>query len=359
MNILFGIAHPKHAHIFNLLNKKLLVNGHTSVALVVDKDIVLSLLKYYAFNYVKISKRNLSASKFEYFNRLIQVIKNIKKIKPDIIIGQADPQLAIASKIYDIPFIALPDTETAFLSFQIAFPLTSCLILSNSYRKKVRKQHIRIPSYLELAYLHPYYFKPNVGIKKILGISENVKYSIIRFVSWNAHHDIGHKGLLLENKIKVVEELSKYGKVFISSESELPDELMKYKINIKAENMHHVLSQASLFYGESATMAAESAVLGTPAIYIDNEGRGYTDELEKKYHLLFNFTESLTDQKLSIEKSIELLKTKDIKKQWHSKREKMIGDKIDVTSFMVWFIENYPKSREIMKECPEYQNRFK
>lgn len=359
MNILFGIAHPKHVHIFNLLNKKLLAKGHTSVALVVENDMILNLLKYYNFNYLKIGRRESSRSKLEYFKRLIRVIKNTKKNKPDIIIGQADPCLAIASKIINIPFVALPDTESAFLSTKIAFPLIDCLILSNSYREKVRKQHIRIPSYLELAYLHPYYFKPNVGIKKILGISENVKYSIIRFVSWNAHHDIGHKGLLLENKMKVVEELSKYGKVFISSEGELPDELMKYKINIKAENMHHVLSQASLFYGESATMAAESAVLGTPAIYIDNEGRGYTDELGEKYDLLFNFTESLTDQKLSIEKSIELLKTKDIKKQWQTKREKMIQDKIDVTSFMVWFIENYPESHKIMKENPGYQNRFK
>jgi len=358
MNILFGIAHPKHVHIFNLLNKNLVLNGHITTALVVDKDIVLNLLEYYAYNYIKISRRGISTSKIEYLTRLCQVLKSIKRIKPDIIIGQADPQLAIASRIYNIPFIALPDSESSYLSYWIAFPLASCLILSSSYRKRVKKKHIRISSYLELAYLHPHHFKPDFEIKKKLGVSKNENYSIIRFVSWNAHHDIGHKGISLKNKIRVVKKLSQFGKVFISSEGELPDELIKYKIHIKPEYMHHALSQASLFYGESATMAAESAVLGTPAIYIDNIGRGYTDELGK-YKLLFNFTESLTDQELSIEKGIEILKTSNTESRWQAKREKMIQDKIDVTSFLLWFVENFPESQKIMEKYPEYQNRFK
>lgn len=37
----------------------------------------------------------------------------------------------------------------------------------------------------------------------------------------------------------------------------------------------------------------------------------------------------------------------------------MITDKIDVTAFKVWFIENYPVSLRIMKENPvETQNQF-
>ena len=37
----------------------------------------------------------------------------------------------------------------------------------------------------------------------------------------------------------------------------------------------------------------------------------------------------------------------------------MLADKIDITSFMVWFIENYPNSSDIMKKNPEYQYNFK
>ena len=106
-------------------------------------------------------------------------------------------------------------------------------------------------------------------------------------------------------------------------------------------------------------MASECAVLGTPAIFIDNEGRGYTDEQEYKYNLVFNFSESLLDQKLSIKKGIELLRKPNIKKEWRNKSQRMISEKIDVTKFMVWFIENYPKSKKIMKDNPDYQLRFK
>ena len=37
----------------------------------------------------------------------------------------------------------------------------------------------------------------------------------------------------------------------------------------------------------------------------------------------------------------------------------MLVDKIDVTAFMVWFIENYPTTVKIMKENPDYQNNIK
>jgi len=41
------------------------------------------------------------------------------------------------------------------------------------------------------------------------------------------------------------------------------------------------------------------------------------------------------------------------------KADGMIKEKIDPTQFLVWFIENYPGSIEIMKNKPNYQNRFK
>ena len=44
--------------------------------------------------------------------------------------------------------------------------------------------------------------------------------------------------------------------------------------------------------------------------------RGYTDEEDKKYGLVFNFTESQEDQRLSIEKGIELLTTPGLRQVW-------------------------------------------
>jgi hypothetical protein len=49
----------------------------------------------------------------------------------------------------------------------------------------------------------------------------------------------------------------------------------------------------------------------------------------------------------------------ELQKEWQQKREIMLKDKIDVTAFLVWFVENYPESKEIMKENSDYQYNFK
>ena len=103
------------------------------------------------------------------------------------------------------------------------------------------------------------------------------------------------------------------------------------------------------YYGIGAQTAAPTVSLGddigiqtrTPAIYLDDEGRGYTDEQEKVYGSVFNFTESLKDQNKSIKRGIEILRQDDVNKEWNNKRKKLLQDKIDVTNFIVRFIETY------------------
>jgi len=65
------------------------------------------------------------------------------------------------------------------------------------------------------------------------------------------------------------------------------------------------------------------------------------------------------EENFALEKALNILKNKTMKKEWNLNWEKLLYDKIDVTAFMVWFIENYPKSEKIMKENPDYQDKFK
>jgi uncharacterized protein len=55
---------------------------------------------------------------------------------------------------------------------------------------------------------------------------------------------------------------------------------------------------------------------------------------------------------------VELLTTPGIKEEWQEKREKMLAEKIDVTAWLVWFIEHYPDSSRIMNENPNFQFNF-
>jgi uncharacterized protein len=75
--------------------------------------------------------------------------------------------------------------------------------------------------------------------------------------------------------------------------------------------------------------------------------------------LVYNFSESEADQKAAIQKAVELLQDDTTRQAWQEKKEIMLAEKIDVTAFMVWFLENYPDSAKIMRENPNYQERFK
>ena len=246
--------------------------------------------------------------------------------------------IAPVGALTGIPVVTFYDTEHASVSNAIAYPLSRHLVVPSCYRKAIRRDHVTYDGYHELAYLHPEYFTPDPSVRDMLGVTEGEKYVIMRFVSWKAGHDIGHAGISLAMKKQAVEAFSNHAKVFITAEKELPDELESCRLAIPPERIHDAIFYATLLYGESATMASEAAVLGTPAIYIDDTGRGYTDEQERVYGAVFNFTESIGDQKRSIDKGVELLTAEGIKEQWNGKRVRLLKDKIDVTQFIVKFI---------------------
>ena len=114
-----------------------------------------------------------------------------------------------------------------------------------------------------------------------------------------------------------------------------------------------------MFIGDSQTMTSEAAVLGVPSIRSNSfVGRiAYLEEEEHKYGLTFGFKPGETDQMFN--KINALLRMPDLKIELQKRRMKLLGDKIDVTAFLVWFVENYPKSFKIMKENPDYQFNFR
>ena len=322
-----------------------------------DKGIIVELAKYYNLKYRIRSKE--SNNKFKYLlEALINIYKISKEFKPDIFLDMGTIVASPVAKISRKPYIAFDDTEVSVKSRLLHMPFTDIIITPNSFNINLGVKQIKFNGCMELLYLHKHYFKPDPNIKDFLNVKKDEKYVLLRFVSWTAHHDKGIKGFSDFNKSKAVSEFSKYAKVFISSEEKLPVELEFYRIIIPPHKMHDVLAGASLVFGESATMASESAVLGTPAIYLDKTGRGYTDE-EERYGLVYNYSNDEYSQISAIKKGIDLLKDSKVRNKMKSNHNRFLKERIEPTSFIVWFIENYPKSAQIMRENPDYQLRFK
>lgn len=360
MKILIDIGHPAHVHLFKNFAWQMQKKGHKILFTCRDKEFEIYLLKKYGFEYRSFGKKY--SSKFGKILGLIEFdfkefISGLK-FKPDMFLSHGSMYAAHAAYILRKPHISLEDT---FNQEQVRLykPFTDVILTGDYSHPDLGEKETRYKGYHELAYLHPNYFSPDKTVLEELGVKENEKYVIIRFVSWQATHDAGHKGITFENKLKAVKEFEKYAKVFISSESELPKELEAYRIKIEPHRMHDALAFASLLFGESTTMAEECAMLGVPACIIYKHKTYYTQHLENDYELLFNYTLEESDQLKAIEKGVELLNTPNLKEQWQEKRNKMLADKIDVTAFMVWFVENYPSSVQILKDNPEFQNNFK
>lgn len=339
MKILIDVGHPAQVHLFKNCIWELKKKGHEILITGRDKDITLQLLDDYNFEYISLGKnyKNLAKKvigvlKFDY-----NLLKISKKFKPDIFVSKG-PYTTHIAKIMRKPSITFHAAEhITYLVKYLTFPFTSTICTPSSFKLDLGKKQIRYDGYHELAYLHPNQFKPNSEVLEELGLDKNEKFIILRFVSWDAIHDIGQHGLDLKANMNFVNQLEEYGKIFISSEAKLPSKFEKNKLDLPPNKFHDLLYYATLYIGEGASIASEAALLGTPSIYVSSIPLGYLEDLESRYKLVY----SVSDSKIALEKALELLKDKNSKIKWAEKRKKLLNEKIDVTKFMVDLINSY------------------
>ncbi|MCI0493488.1 DUF354 domain-containing protein, partial [candidate division KSB1 bacterium] len=320
-----------------------------------EKEFEIDLLKMYGFDFISFGKKYSSTP-----GKLWGLIKfDVKeyltgrKFTPDILLSHGSPYAAHAAFFLRRPHISLEDTGN-WEQIKLYLPFSAAVLTPDVLIQNLGEKQIKYAGYHELAYLHPSRYCTDDAIWEHLNIERKAPYCLIRFVSWNATHDSRQIGFSHEGKKRIFEYLSDKYKVFISSESKLPRDLEQYRISISPDKMHDVLYHAQLYCGEGATMASEAGVLGTPSIYVNSLVASNCED-QNRYGLVYNFRSS----EGVLEKINELCHIKNLKEEWQNRRQKMLADKIDVTAFLVWFIENYPDSACVMRQNPDFQYRFR
>ncbi len=344
MRIFLDIGHPAHVHYFSNFVAEMTGRGHEFLISARDKEMAHHLLDALGLPYIDRGKGSDSVvGKILYMVRAeAMLLPHARRFQPDLFLSFGSFYAAHLSTLLRRPHITFDDTENARLGQLFYRPFTDTVLSPDTFGPTFGSKHLKFPGYMELCHLHPDRFVPDADKVRAAGIDPDRTYSVLRFVAWNANHDLGHGGVAVETKIRAAREFGEFGRVLISSEGPLPAELEDQRVSFPAEIVHHVLAFADLVYGESATMASEAAVLGTPAVYLDDVGRGYTTEQEREFGMVSNFTESPEDQDASLRRGRELLEAG--KSALASKRAAMLKAKIDVTAFMIWFVENYPDS---------------
>lgn len=365
MNFLFSLSHPAHFHLFKYVIKEL-EKQHEIKIIIKSKDVLEKLMERKGFSYTNLQKKEKNANSrlqilfksiLGLLIRDLKLIKIANRFKPDVMIG-TEWSIVHVGKLMNIPSLILnEDDTTATPENMFFYPLATSLLLPDCCDvNQWNKKKISYAGYHELSYLHPNNFTPNKDILKRYGIEKH--FSLIRLVKLTASHDVGKTGITNSMLSKLILLLESVGQVIITSEKKLDSSFETYRLAIDPNDMHHIMAFANIFIGDSQTMAAEASVLGTPAVrFNDFVGKlGYLEELEHKYQLTYGIKTS-EPEKLYL-KIEELIHTSDLKLVWRQRREKMLNEKINVSAFIIWFIENYPDSVQIMKNNPDYQYRF-
>lgn len=355
MKILFNIGHPAQVHLFKNLIQELERRGHQCKITTIAKDISLYLLDAYGFEYEVVGegRPTLATKAMELMRVESRLYRTARSFRPDLLVGGVgNVYVAHVGKLLRKPSIVFDDTEHAKIDHRLMDTFADVICTPSCYRDEIGPKQIRYNGYHELAYLHPNRFTPNPAVLAELGLAEGDPFIIVRFVSWQASHDVGQHGI--RDKVGLVKALEEYGRVLITSEGALPAELEEYQIRVSPEKLHDLLYYATLYVGDGGTTASEAAVLGTPAIFISTLYCGYQLD-EEKYGLLYLFSDPVSGVKDGLRKAVALLSDPDLKKNAYLNRLKLLEDKIDVTEFMVWFVENYPESYHQIKADPKKQ----
>lgn len=284
MRVLVDIVHPSHVHFFRSTIGRLKAAGHPCLVVSRDKDVTLKLLDSYGVDHVCATRAAGSTVGLmvELFRRNWQLLRLIRSFRPDVILAKESACGCQAGWLAGVPVLLVDDTDDAKWQRRLAFPFASRVCTDRLYPLKASKKYRHYYGVSPLAYLNSSMMKSQTQCP-----SED-PYILIRLVSWGASHDAGHSGLDRSRLRELITILSSQARVFVSSEEELPQELASHRIPVSPSHLHAFMAGASVYIGESPTMAAESAILGVPAIHVSTRRLWYTDYLEREFALVHN-----------------------------------------------------------------------
>lgn len=341
MKILIDVSHPSDVHLFHYFVKSLLKHDHQVIITARKKECSLELLDAYKLSYQTVGNKykSIFMKILGMFANTFELVKVIRKHRPQLVLSHGSMYASQAGWLCRTPAFSYEDTGN-LEQIYLYLPFVEKVITPLSFSKDLGRKQVRLNTTKEFSYLHPGVFTADVTILTELGIDISQKFVILRFVSWEATHDVGHKGISLADKRKIVDSFSSVARVFISSEQLLPPDLEQFRLKVAAHRMHHVLYFASLLFGESATMASECAILGTSAFFINDAEICYNIDQEK-FGLVANYKESPESISRALSSALEILSDENSKKRAQEKAKIYRESLIDLSDVFVGIIKEY------------------
>ncbi len=282
MRVLIDITHPAYAHFFREVLPALRSRGHEVRVTSRDKDVTLALLDAFGIEHECLSRAGGSPPALlrEMLLRVWRLRRVIRRFRPDVVLARDGLFACQAAWLGKVPGVSIDDTDDAWLQRRLYFPFASRIYTDHAYDAFGSKQRC-YRGISCLAYLHPDRFRPEPTALRDLGLDASERLLLVRLVSWTASHDYGHRGFDQRGLRRLFARLAKHGRVLLSSERPLEADLEPFRLAVPPERLHSVLAGCALYVGESASMAAEAAILGVPAVHVSTRRLWYTQALAR------------------------------------------------------------------------------
>ncbi|MEY7850991.1 DUF354 domain-containing protein [Natrarchaeobius sp. A-rgal3] len=350
MRVMITIQHPGHVHFFRYPIVELRDRGHEVSVFARENDVAIDLLEAYDVDHEVLAGEpgslvSLAAVQATYETRLL---RRARRIDPDVIAAIGGVAAAHVSSVLRTKSVVFYDTEHATLIQRLGYPFADVICTPACYREEIGAKQVTYPGYHELAYLHPDRFEPDPAVLESAGLAPDDPFAVVRLSSWEASHDVGHGGF--DDPNEVVDRLEDAGlAVLLSAEGEPPTALEDYQFSTPPDRIHDLLAYADVVLSEGATTAAEAAVLGTPAVYVNPLSLGYTRELDEEYGLLFEH-DGEDRHVRGLERAVSIVDRSD--DEWVQRRERLLDERIDVTNVVVRRIESIARAHGATESTP-------
>lgn len=340
------LGHPAHYHLFKYVVAELERQGVEVDYLVKRKDLLEDLVQRSGHDYYVVrSHERCAKGKFGLAWSLIsmelKMTAYLLRRRPRLLIGTYAP---ILSHLTGVPMIICCEDDAAVVPrfARTSYPYATAILApqccdGGPWDSKMTKYN----GFQKLAYLHPNRFSPQWEVVEPLLRNPQRPFVLMRFAKLQAHHDDKIKGMTNEVAWQLIQKLTPQYDVYITSERPLSPELEPYRLAINPLEIHHWLAFASIYLGDSQSMAVEAAMLGTPSLrFSDFAGKiGVLEELEHRFQLTFAIPPSNPVQLFA--KVDELMAMPDLRETFQQRRKQMLSEKIDVTEFLVQFLTDF------------------
>ena len=345
MKIQIDINHPAHVHYYRNFIKLMEAKGHKFFVTNRDSKMINQLLDYYGIEHTirnkRPEKKGTVASLMNLLRMILWCTRKSLTFHPDIYMGFASSASAITSWLFRKPSILIDDTEHNAMNHKLYMPFCSTVLTPFYFKKNLGNENkqIRFNAYVEQLYLHSAYYRNNASVLDELNVKPK-EYVIVRYIAYDAHHDLKVHPLSEDTKKNIVKEISKRYRVFVSLEKGVNDPFYdEYVLKISPEKMHDLEANAKFMVAEGATMASESFLLGVPYLYLNPLIVGYIDYQCKNYsdrcYRTIDGDEALRIVSQLMDKNTDS----------EAGRKEVEKSTIDPTAYLEWFVEHYPESK--------------